>query len=233
MLQLRSLVKHYPSPDGETIRAIDGLSADIRRGEFVALYGPSGSGKSTLLKLIAGDLRPDGGEILVCGKDVAQLKGRALADYKRLDLGFVQQSLFLLPGVSALNNAMMKLLDNKMSWSDARRKVTPLLIELGLEKRLNHRAEQLSMGERQRVLIVRALSTDPTLVLADEPTGSLDRQRGQAVLEMLVGLCRDRGVAMVLATHDPQAALLADQVRALQDGQLVDYKPDAAAILGR
>ena len=133
-----------------------------------------------------------------------------------------------LPGVTAIDNAVLKLLKT-MRWRDAHDRVAPLLQRLGLGERLRHRAEHLSMGERQRVMIARALSTEPRLLLADEPTGSLDSQRGREVLELLRELCRERGVAIVLVSHDPQAAAYADRVYALRDGSLGDYEPDRLA----
>lgn len=225
MLSLRELVKHYPSPDGTTVRAIDGVSLDVEAGDLVALYGPSGSGKSTLLMLIAALLEPDSGAVLVDGRDVSRLSRRDAARYRRRDMGFVRQSLDLLPGVSALDNATLKLLDGRVGWREAQRRVTPLLDRLGIAERARHRAEQLSMGERQRVLIARALSTDPRLVLADEPTGSLDTQRSHEVLTLLTELCHERGVAMLLVTHDPQAASFASRVLTLRDGRLEDGVP--------
>ena len=142
-------------------------------------------------------------------------------------MGFVRQNFDLLPGVTAIDNTVLKLLKNT-PWKDAHKSVQPLLERLGLGGRLTHRAwETLSMGERQRVMIARAPSTElGTGPLADEPTGSLDTQRGREVLELLTELCRERGVAIVLVSHDPQAAAYADRVLALRDGKLVDYDPD-------
>jgi len=222
MLELRDLVKHYPSPGGETVRAVDGISIEIDAGELVALYGPSGSGKSTLLMLVAALLSPDSGAVLVEGRDISHLSARDAARYRRLELGFVRQSLDLLPGVTALDNATLKLLGSRIGWREAQRRVLPLMEELGIDHRAEHRAEDLSMGERQRVLIARALSTEPKLVLADEPTGSLDTERSRAVLTLLTKLCRERGVAMLLVTHDPQAARFASRVHTLRDGRLED-----------
>jgi putative ABC transport system ATP-binding protein len=227
VLELRELVKHYPSNGGEVVRAVDGVSLTVRHGELVAIYGPSGSGKTTLLLLIAALLEPDSGTVLLDGREISALSSRETADYLRLQLGFVRQSLDLLPGVSALDNAALKLFDHRHTTRDAHRRVVPLLQRLGLGDRLHHRAEQLSMGERQRVLIARALSTGPKLLLADEPTGSLDTQRSRDVLELLTAVCRERDVAMLLVTHDPQAAAYADRVFTLHDGHLYDYEPDA------
>jgi len=223
MLELRDLVKHYPAVGGETVRAVDGVSLQVSPGELVALYGPSGSGKTTLLLMIATLLAPTAGTVLIGGRDVSSLSEREASRFRLGELGFIRQNFDLMPGVSAIDNAILKLL-GRMRWRDARREITPLLERLGLGARLSHRAETLSMGERQRVMIARALSTDPRLLLADEPTGSLDTQRGREVLELLRELCRERGVAAVLVSHDPMAARYADRVLALRDGRLGEYE---------
>ncbi|MGH2852804.1 MAG: ABC transporter ATP-binding protein [Solirubrobacteraceae bacterium] len=226
MLELRDLVKHYRVGEGEPIRAVDGVSMKVAAGEFVALYGPSGSGKTTLLELIAGLSPPDGGTVLVDGRDVSAMSHRESDEYRLRHLGIVGQPHNLIPGARAIENASLKLwLSNKRG---ARDTIEPLLERLGLGERMLHRTEQLSMGERQRVLIAMALATDPKLVLADEPTGTLDTQRTREVLGLLRELCRERGAAIVLATHDPQAAAFVDQVRELRDGRLEEYKPDQA-----
>jgi putative ABC transport system ATP-binding protein len=226
MLELRDLVKHYRLGDDEPVRAVDGVAMSVAAGELVALYGPSGSGKTTLLMLIAALLRPDSGSVFVGGREISALSEQECAQYRLRELGFVRQSFNLIPGASALDNAALKLLGCDLNPREAHRRVSPLLEQLGLGERLRHRAEQLSMGERQRVMIARALSTDPTLVLADEPTGSLDSRRSREVLELLSGICRERGVATVLVTHDPQAAGYADCVRTLHDGRLEDRVPE-------
>jgi putative ABC transport system ATP-binding protein len=223
MLELRELVKHYQVGGGEPIRAVDGVSLSVARGELVALYGPSGSGKTTLLELIAGLRPPDSGTVLVEGRDLFAMSRREAADYRLHELGIIGQPHNLIPGARATQNASLKLL--MVNVRRAPRMIEPLLGQLGLGDRLTHRTEQLSMGERQRVLIALALSMDPKLVLADEPTGSLDSQRTQAVLGLLRELCRERNMALVLATHDPLAATFADQVHELRDGRLVAYEP--------
>jgi putative ABC transport system ATP-binding protein len=222
MLELRDLVKHYPAVGGEPVRAVDGVSLDVEPGEVLALFGPSGSGKTTLLLMIAMLLTPTTGTILIDGHDVSSLSEREASRFRLSELGFIRQSFDLLPGVSALDNAVLKLLKTHR-WGDARREVTPLLERLGLGERLRHRSETLSMGERQRVMIARALSTNPRLLLADEPTGSLDSRRGREVLELLRELCRERGIAVVLVSHDPMAADYADRVLELRDGQFAAY----------
>jgi putative ABC transport system ATP-binding protein len=225
VLELRDLVKHYPAVGGEPVRAVDGVSLRVEAGEMVALYGPSGSGKTTLLLMVATLLAPTAGAVLIGGRDVSSLSEREASSFRLSELGFIRQNFDLLPGVSAIDNAVLKLLKS-MRWSEAQREIAPLLERLGLGERLRHRAETLSMGERQRVMIARALSTDPRLLLADEPTGSLDTQRGREVLELLRGLCRERGVAVVLVSHDPMAAEYADRVLALRDGKLGDYQTE-------
>jgi putative ABC transport system ATP-binding protein len=225
VLELRGLVKHFPVAAGAPVRAVDGVSLSVPKGEFVALYGPSGSGKTTLLMLVAALIRPDAGSVLLEGRDVTRLSDDDAAGYRLRELGFVRQSLKLIPGASALDNAALKLMGTEVGSKEARRRIAPLMDRLGLAERHNQRAEQLSMGERQRVMIARALSTDPKLVLADEPTGSLDTGRGREVLELLSETCRERGVAVLLVTHDPQAAGFADRVLALRDGRLTDHDP--------
>jgi putative ABC transport system ATP-binding protein len=223
MLELRNLVKHYPDADGQAVRAVDGVSLKVAAGETVALYGPSGSGKTTLLLMVAMLLQPTAGTVLIGERDTAALSEREASDFRLSELGFIRQSFDMLPGVSALDNATLKLLKMR-SWRQARREVTPLLERLGLGARLKHPSEMLSMGERQRVMIARALSTGPRLLLADEPTGSLDTQRGRDVLELLRELCRERDVAAVIVSHDPMAAHYADRVLALRDGRLTELE---------
>jgi putative ABC transport system ATP-binding protein len=223
MLELRELVKHYQVGGDEPIRAVDGVSLSVARGELVALYGPSGSGKTTLLELIAGLRTPDSGTVLVDGRDLFAMSPREAAEYRLHELGIIGQPHNLIPGARAIQNASLKLL--MVNVRRAPRMIEPLLGQLGLGDRLTHRTEQLSMGERQRVLIALALSMNPKLVLADEPTGSLDTQRTREVLGLLHELCRKRDMALVLATHDPLVATFADQVHELRDGRLVAYEP--------
>jgi putative ABC transport system ATP-binding protein len=225
MLELSGLVKHYPAVGGEPVRAVDGVSLSVGAGEMVALYGPSGSGKTTLLLMVATLLEPTSGTVSIGGRDVSRMSEREASRFRLSELGFIRQNFDLLPGVSAIDNAVLKLLKT-VRWREAHRQVTPLLERLGLGERLAHHAETLSMGERQRVMIARALSTEPSLLLADEPTGSLDTQRSSEVMELLRELCRERGVAVILVSHDPLAAGYADRVFALRDGQLSDYRPD-------
>jgi putative ABC transport system ATP-binding protein len=228
VLELRDLVKHYRIGAGEPVRAVDGVSMAIAAGEFAALYGPSGSGKTTLLELVAGLQRPDSGRVIVDGRDVFALSARESDEYRLRVLGIVGQPGSLIAGARAIENASLKLL--LANARTANSTVEPLLERLGLGERMRHRTEQLSMGERQRVMIALALSLDPKLVLADEPTGTLDTHRTHEVLGLLRELCRERGTAVLLATHDPQAAAFADQVHELRDGRLGEYRPDGALV---
>jgi putative ABC transport system ATP-binding protein len=223
VLELRELVKHYRVGEGEPIRAVDGVSLSVETGELVALYGPSGSGKSTLLTLVAALLRPDCGTVLLDGREISALSEEQAARYRLHDLGFISQTADLLAGARVIENAALKLWLSDRRGAEAR--VRPLLERLGLGGRLKHRSEQLSMGERQRLMIALALSMKPRLVLADEPTGSLDTQRSSEVLALLREVCLEHDVAVLLVTHDPQAAAFADRVLELRDGRLGSYQP--------
>lgn len=218
MLELLNVVKHYRVGDESPIRAVDNVSMRVNAGEVVALYGPSGAGKTTLIDLIAGLKRPDSGRILVCGKDVVGMSHREASDYRLNTLGIVMQPSSLQRGARVIASASVKLMMGSRRAAHGR--IEPLLVELGLGDRLRHRIEQLSMGERQRVLIALALSRSPKLVLADEPTASLDSETTHEVLQLLRCLCTERGMALLLVTHDPEAAVYADRTHELRDGCL-------------
>ena len=220
-LELRELVKHYSS-GGEKVRAVDGVSLRIEPGELVALYGPSGSGKSTLLMLIAALLAPDSGSIVFGGRDIASLSAGQAAEYRRHEVGLVSQEFHLIPGASALDNALIKLPVLGFSLKEARARTLPWLERVGLGLRAEHTPEHLSMGERQRVTIARALAAEPRLLLADEPTGNLDSARTNEILKMLREICRERGLPGLLVTHDPEAISFVDRVHTLRDGRLLE-----------
>jgi putative ABC transport system ATP-binding protein len=217
-LELRSVVKHYPG--SEVVRAVDGVSLRVAPGELVALYGPSGSGKTTLLLLAAGIVTPDAGSVLFDGRDLATLTPRERTAHQRRRVGVVYQDDHLVAGVPATDNAAVKLLADRVPLGEARRRAVPWLDRVGLGERLDHTPAHLSGGERQRVAIARALVNEPLLVLADEPTGNLDSQRGADILALLASLCRERNVAVLLVTHDPRAVTAADRVHELRDGVL-------------
>jgi putative ABC transport system ATP-binding protein len=220
-LRLREVVKHYPS-GGETVRAVDGVTLEIGPGELVALYGPSGSGKTTLLLLAAALMEPDAGEVSFDGRDVGAMSARESAAYRLRDVGFVFQSFHLMPGASALDNALIKLPVSGFTLREARIHTTPWLQRVGLGDRLEHRPHQLSMGERQRVAIARALVGKPRLLLADEPTGNLDSMRSREILELLREVCHESKIPGLLVTHDAEAMRMVDRSLTLRDGQLLD-----------
>jgi putative ABC transport system ATP-binding protein len=220
VLEFRAVTKRYSIGTADSILAVADVSLSVPRGELVALYGPSGSGKSTLLLMAAAVLKPDSGDVLVDGRSVSRLSSHDAASYRMNELGFIRQSLDLIPAATTLENAALKLIGEGHTVREAHRAVAPMLERLGLGHRLEQRSDALSMGERQRVMIARALSTDPQVVLADEPTGNLDTERGKDVLELLHELSRERSIAVLLVTHDPQAAAVADSRYVLRDGHL-------------
>jgi putative ABC transport system ATP-binding protein len=223
-LEFRDVAKDY-NTGGETVHAVNGVSLEIAPGELVALYGPSGSGKSTLLLIAAAVLAPDSGGVYVSGRDVTKLPSREAASYRMRELGFISQTIDLLAGADAVTNAALKLYGLGMRVGPANRRVAKMLEAVGLGARLGHRPHELSMGERQRVMIVRALSTEPRVVLADEPTGALDSDRTSEVLELLRAVTTERQIATLLVTHDPQAAPYADRLYTLRDGRLAADAP--------
>ncbi|ADB54026.1 ABC transporter ATP-binding protein [Conexibacter woesei] len=232
MLEVHNLVKHYASPGGESVQAVDGVSLTVRPGELVALYGPSGSGKTTLLKIVAAVLEPDRGEVLVNGRSVTGLSDREATAYRLADLGLVLQTSHMIAGLTAIENASLKLIASGVSRRDAERQLTPLLERLGLDGRAEHRANDLSMGERQRLALAKSLSNDPSLLLADEPTGNLDTARGRDVLAFLREYSREHRTAILIATHDPQAVSYADHAHTLRDGRLTEFCAEVDAQLG-
>ncbi len=229
MLELREVVKHYRTGN-EVVPAVDGVSLTIEPGKVVALYGPSGSGKTTLLLLAAGMATPDSGEVLFKGRPVGGLSARDGTRFRRSELGFVLQQFHLVPCMPAIDNAALKLVAEGMSRSAARKRAAPWLERVGLAERRDHPPEKLSTGERQRVAIARALANNPGLILADEPTGNLDTSRAHEILAMLADISHQEGVAVVIVTHDPEAAGFADRVHTLRDGKLLDAPTGTAGV---
>jgi putative ABC transport system ATP-binding protein len=221
ILELRRVVKQYAAA-GETINAVNDVSLSIAPGEFVALYGPSGSGKTTLLMMAATLNKPDSGSIFFDGREIGSLSGRESARYRGAEVGIIFQSFHLMPGTSALDNATLKLGSLGMTLKEAREMAQPWLERLGLGKRLEHGPSELSMGERQRVVIARALANNPRLVLADEPTGHLDSKRSCKVLGMLGEVCAEQNIPILLVTHDPDAKAFVNRVYTLRDGTLIE-----------
>jgi putative ABC transport system ATP-binding protein len=228
-LELREVVKHY-STDVETVKAVDGVSLTVAAGEFVALYGPSGSGKTTLLMLAAALSSPDSGSISFDGQVLSELSERDSALYRRRDVGFVFQAFHLMAHTSALDNATIKLTGDGCTLREGRRRALPWLERVGLAARADFTPEQLSMGERQRIAIARALANEPRLLLADEPTGNLDSKRSREILALMRDICHERGIPGLLVTHDLDAAPFADRVHTLRDGHMADgLDPELAA----
>ncbi|HEY7892773.1 MAG TPA: ABC transporter ATP-binding protein [Solirubrobacteraceae bacterium] len=221
LLKLDAVVKRYHGVS-EEVCAIDGVSLSLREREMIALHGPSGSGKTTLLLLIATLLKPDRGTIHYRERDLGTLSEAETSKYLRREVGFVHQHVHLMPGVSALENASVKLLLDGVGAREARARAKPWLERLGLGGRLGHTSEQLSGGERQRVAIARALAGLPGLILADEPTGNLDSRRSFETISLLRDLAHEQGTGVVLVTHDTEAATLADCTYTLRDGKLLD-----------
>jgi putative ABC transport system ATP-binding protein len=228
LLKLEHVVKRYRL-GAETVHAIDGVDLTVAEGELVAVHGPSGSGKTTLLLLIAALLRPDAGQVRYRGRALSALSDGEVSRHLRREVGFVYQNAQLMPRVSALENACVKLLLDGVAPRRARALAEPWLARLGLGERLARTPEQLSGGERQRVAIARALAGSPRLVLADEPTGNLDSRRSLQTVRLLGELAGEQGTAVVLVTHDPEAAALADRRFELRDGRLSEDATPATA----
>jgi putative ABC transport system ATP-binding protein len=219
IVRIRDLVKVYRR-GVEEVRVLDGLSLDIDAGDFVALMGPSGSGKSTLLNLIGGLDRPTSGSLEVAGLRVDQLSDAALTRWRADHVGFVFQMYNLLPVLSAERNVELPLLLKDLSREQRSRRVAAALALVGLTERARHRPRELSGGQEQRVGIARAIVTDPTLLLCDEPTGDLDRKSGDEVLDLLQALNGDYGKTIIMVTHDPHAAERAHRTVHLDKGLL-------------
>ena len=221
-------MKHYYGA-GEQVRAVDGVSFTIDPGEMVALLGPSGSGKTTLLLLIAALLKPEEGTIRYAGRDVSSMSENQASEYLLQEVGFVFQNFHLMPRVSAIENAARKLILSGVGMREAQARVIPWLERVGLGDRLQHPPEKLSGGERQRVAIARALAGEPSLILADEPTGNLDSARSKQTVELLRSIAHERDACVLLVTHDQEAATIADRCCVLRDGKLVEADLDADA----
>jgi putative ABC transport system ATP-binding protein len=219
MIELRHLTKGYRR-GGQTVPVLQDLSLTIDSGDFLALMGPSGSGKSTLLNLIAGIDRPDSGEILIDGQDIAKLSESNLARWRAEHVGFIFQFYNLIPVLTAFENVALPLQLTQVSESEKKERVTQALSMVNLADRMDHTPNELSGGQQQRVAIARALITNPDLIVADEPTGDLDRQSAEDILTMLQKLNRETKKTILMVTHDPKAAEYARAVVHLEKGQL-------------
>jgi putative ABC transport system ATP-binding protein len=219
IVQVRGLTKTY-TRGGEKLTVLDGLDLDMEEGGFYALMGPSGSGKTTLLNMVGGLDRPDAGEVVVAGEDLGALSGAALAAWRSRTVGFVFQGFNLIPVLSALENVELPLKLTRLSRRERREHAEYVLGLVGLSDRMHHRPGQLSGGQEQRAAIARAVVTDPKLILADEPTGDLDRVSAGQVLDLLGKLNSELKKTILMVTHDPHAAERARTIVHLDKGQL-------------
>jgi len=219
IVQVRGVSKSYRR-DSMAIPVLRDISLDVPEGEFLGLMGPSGSGKTTLLNLIAGIDRPDAGSVAVAGTDVTKLSESEAARWRATHIGFVFQFYNLLPVLTAFENVELPLLLARLSKAERRKHVETALTLVGLADRMHHYPRQLSGGQEQRVAIARAIASDPTILVADEPTGDLDRKSAEEVLTLLERLNKEFKKTIVMVTHDPHAAERAHLVRHLDKGEL-------------
>ena len=222
LIEVRGLTREYrvgPS----TVRALDGLDIDVADGEFLAVLGVSGSGKSTLLHLLGGLDTPTSGKVSVRGQDLSSLSSYQRTVYRRTTVGFVFQSYYLVPSLTAQQNIALALTFQGTFGEGGRRLAAEAIRRVGLQDRAGHRPSQLSGGEQQRVALARSMVHNPAILLADEPTGDLDRTTAAEVMSLVQGIHRELGTTVVMVTHDEETALrIADRVVRLRDGRLVD-----------
>lgn len=224
IVQVRNLHKSF-TRGSETLEVLQALDLDVAEGEFLALMGPSGSGKTTLLNLIAGLDQPTSGSVIVGGMEISTMSESELARWRTRHVGFIFQFYNLLPVLTAYENVELPLLLLPLTSAQRRTQVENALALVGLSERMKHRPGQLSGGQQQRVGIARAIVTDPTIIVADEPTGDLDSKSAREVLD-LMGLLRTQlGKTIIMVTHDPHAAVRAERIVHLEKGRLVDAQP--------
>lgn len=223
MIKLKNITKTYQMGE-ETIHALSGIDLAVAEGEFVAIVGPSGSGKSTLLHIIGGLDSPTSGRVIIDGQDLSQASDSKLSLYRNRSVGFVFQTFNLHPTYNALENVALPLIFSRMPRPQRLKLAREALDAVGLVERASHRPNQLSGGERQRLCIARALATQPKLILADEPTGNLDSKTGDRVIELLARLNREKGLTLLLVTHDLDVASNAPRTLFLRDGVIIEER---------
>jgi putative ABC transport system ATP-binding protein len=221
LVRIRNVTKHYKR-GSETVHVLENLDLDVAKGEFLALMGPSGSGKSTLLNIIGGLDRPTQGTVEVAGERLDTLSDSRLARWRSEHIGFIFQMYNLLPVLTAARNVELPLLLTKLGRAERQKRVSTALALVGLADRAKHKPRELSGGQEQRVGIARAIVTDPTILLCDEPTGDLDRKSGDEILDLLSALNREHGKTIIMVTHDPHAAQRAGRTVHLEKGLLAE-----------
>lgn len=220
LIEIRDLSKSYLKGK-TTITPLEGLSLDVPKGEFLALMGPSGSGKTTLLNLVAGIDSPTTGSLRISGRDVAQMSRGELTKWRSEHVGYIFQLYHLIPILTAYENVELPLLLMKLSRRERKQRIETALDLVGLSDRAGHRPTELSGGQEQRVAIARAIVHNPELLVADEPTGDLDRESADSILQLLQSLTKEHGKTVVMVTHDPKAANAADRTLHLEKGKLI------------
>lgn len=214
-IELKNVIKEYASSGGFTLRAVDGMSFEIEKGEFVVIVGPSGAGKTTVLNMLGGMDTITSGEIWVDGADISKYNAKQLTKYRRFDVGFVFQFYNLVPNFTALENVELA---NQISKNPLNAK--DVMEEVGLSERLNNFPAQLSGGEQQRVSIARALAKNPKLMLCDEPTGALDYNTGKTILKLLSDMCKEKEMTVIVITHNQAIAPMADRIINIKNGKV-------------
>ncbi len=219
VIELRNLLRYYTMGD-ETVKALDGVDLDIGRGEYVSIVGPSGSGKTTLFNLIGGLDKPTQGNVFIDGVDISQLDAYELAWLRCRKIGYIFQSFNLIQVLTALENVALPTVFAGTPHDEGLKKAEKLLESVGLKGRIHHRPSELSAGQQQRVAIARALANDPAIILADEPTGNLDLQTGQEIIDLLHGLNKTQRLTLVAATHDLKMIKASDRNVWMRDGKI-------------
>jgi len=219
IIELEDLARHYEM-GGDTVRALDGVGLQIGRGEYVSIVGPSGSGKTTLFNLIGGLDRPTRGRVYIDGVDIAKLDAYELAWLRCRKIGYIFQTFNLIPVLTALENVSLPTVFAGLPRDEGVSKAKRLLASVGLAERMNHRPSELSAGQQQRVAIARAMANDPSIILADEPTGNLDLNTGVEIIDLLHGLNRTRGMTLIAATHDLKMIKASDRIVWMRDGRI-------------
>ncbi|MBU5574957.1 MAG: ABC transporter ATP-binding protein [Candidatus Aenigmarchaeota archaeon] len=221
IIELVNVSKIYKL-DNVEVKAISNINLKIKNGETVAIMGPSGSGKSTLLHIIGCLDKPSSGKVIIDSKDVSKLNENQLAEIRRQKIGFVFQFFYLIPSLNALRNVMFPMLfTNNLNKEEKEKKAIELLELVGLKNRIYHRPAEMSGGERQRIAIARALANDPQIILADEPTGNLDTEKGKAIIDLLLNLNKEKNITLIIVTHDSYIASHAKRIIKLKDGKII------------